>query len=88
MRTINRHIAIPAIMPLLFLAIALTPVEVLGCRNRGLIAFAIAFVSGMASIAAVILAIRGRMRKDTDHYRWTVTSLILVIPVIALLILA
>jgi hypothetical protein len=42
----------------------------------------------MASLAAVILAIRGKMRKDADHYRWIITALILVIPVIALLILA
>jgi hypothetical protein len=34
------------------------------------------------------MAIRGRMRNDLDTIRWIITSLILVIPVIALIILA
>lgn len=82
------HIAIPSIMPILFLVIAATPVEVLGCRNRGLIAFVIALISGLASLGTAIVAVRGRMRNDPDSISWIITSLILVIPVIALLILA
>jgi len=88
MNHIIYNILIPAIMPILFLAIAATPVEVLGCRNRGLIAFMIALISGLASSGAAIMAIRGRMRNDLDTIRWIITSLILVIPVIALIILA
>lgn len=88
MNHIIYNILIPAIMPILFLAIAATPVEVLGCRNRGLIAFMIALISGLASLGAAIMAIRGRMRNDWDTIRWIITSLILVIPVIALTILA
>jgi hypothetical protein len=88
MNHIIYNILIPAIMPILFLNIAATPVEVLGCRNRGLIAFMIALISGLASLGAAIMAIRGRMRNDLDTIRWIITSLILVIPVIALIILA
>jgi hypothetical protein len=88
MNHIIYNILIPAIMPILFLNIAATPVEVLGCRNRGLIAFMIALISGLASLSAAIMAIRGRMRNDLDTIRWIITSLILVIPVIALIILA
>jgi hypothetical protein len=88
MNHIIYNILIPAIMPILFLNIAATPVEVLGCRNRGLIAFMIALISGLASLGAAIMAIRGRMIKDLDTIRWIITSLILVIPVIALIILA
>lgn len=88
MNHIIYNILIPAIMPILFLAIAATPVEVLGCRNRGLIAFMIALISGLASLGAAIMAIRRRMRNDLDTIRWIITSLILVIPVIALIILA
>ena len=88
MNHIIYNILIRAIMPILFLAIAATPVEVLGSRNRGLIAFMIALISGLASLGAAIMAIRGRMRNDLDTIRWIITSLILVIPVIALIILA
>jgi hypothetical protein len=48
----------------------------------------IALISGLASLGAAIMAIRGRMIKDLDTIRWIITSLILVIPVIALIILA
>ncbi len=36
-----RHIFLPAVAPLALFAIALTPVEVFGCRNRGLLAFTV-----------------------------------------------
>ena len=42
MKRIVCHIIIPAIMPAIFFVIASIPVEVLGCRARGLIALLIA----------------------------------------------
>lgn len=81
------HILYPAIMPALFFLIALTPVEVLGCRNRGLLAFLVALASGMAALACVVTALKGRLRGD-DSERWIISTLILTIPVVALIILA
>ncbi len=48
--TIIRHAIAPAIMPVIFFAVALTPVDLLGCKTRGLVAFSIAFVSGLAGL--------------------------------------
>jgi hypothetical protein len=81
------HIIIPAIMPVLFLIIAATPVEVLGCRTRGLIVLAIVLVSGLAALGPVMIGARRRM-KAVDSVLWLGSTLILVAPVIALLILA
>jgi hypothetical protein len=75
-------------MPIIFFAVARTPVEVLGCARRGIIAFLIAFISGLAALGAAIMGVRGRVRKDKHSVWWVVSSLILTIPVIALLILA
>ena len=86
MNRIIYNILIPAIMPISFLVIAATHVEVLGFRNRGLIALMIALISGLASLGAAIMTIRGRMRNDSNTISWIITSLILVIPVIALII--
>jgi len=36
---IFRHILLPAFAPVLFLVIATTPVDVLGCRTRGLLTY-------------------------------------------------
>lgn len=82
------HILYPAIMPALFFLIALTPVEVLGCRNRGLLAFLVALASVMAALACVVTALKGRLRGEADSERWIISTLILTIPVVALLILA
>jgi hypothetical protein len=88
MKRIVHHIIIPAIMPAAFFVIALMPVEVLGCRTRGLIALLIALFSGLAALGAAIIGVKGRMRGDIYSIWWVASSLILTIPVIALIILA
>lgn len=88
MKKIIYHIILPAIMPVLFSMIAATPVEVFGCRTRGLIALIISLVSGLASLGAAIMAIKGRIRGETSSVWWIASSLVLVVPVIALIILA
>jgi len=88
MKRIIYHILIPAILPVVFFRIAMLPVEVLGCRTRGLLALLIALVSGLAAIAAAVMGLRGRMRGDTDALWWAASTIILAIPVVTLLILA
>ena len=61
---IFRHILLPAIAPVLFLVIATTPVDVLGCRNRGLLAIAVAFLSVLAGLGSAVAGVRGRMKGD------------------------
>lgn len=83
-----RHILLPALMPLAFIILAQIPVHVIGCRNRGIIALLIALTSGVAAIVTSVIGLRGRMRGDPDASRWIVSTLILTMPVIALIILA
>jgi hypothetical protein len=86
-RTIN-HIIIPALLPVAFLVTASTPVEVLGCFNRGLIALLISLSSGLAGVWTAFKGARARMRADSSAQYWVASSLILVIPVILLIIMA
>jgi hypothetical protein len=88
MKRIIYHILIPAIMPVVFFRIAVLPVEVLGCRTRGLVALLIALVSGFAAIGAAVMGLRGRMQVDRYALWWVASSIILAMPVVALLILA
>jgi lysylphosphatidylglycerol synthetase-like protein (DUF2156 family) len=88
MKRIVNHIIVPAMMTVLFFAVALTPVEVLGCFLRGLIALLISLVSGLAALVAVIIGLKGRVRQDKNSIWWMLSTLVLVIPVIALIILA
>ena len=88
MKRIVYYIIIPAVMPAVFFVIASIPVEVLGCRTRGLIALLIALFSGLAALGAAIIGVKGRMRGDIYSIWWVASSLILTLPVIALIILA
>ncbi len=82
------HLTLAAVMPVLFLIIASTPVEVLGCAVRGLIATLIALISGLAAVGTAIIGLKGRVRQDPNAIWWVISTLILVIPVIAMIVLA
>ena len=88
MKRITDHILIPGIMPIVFFIIATTPVELLGCRTRGVIALLIALVSGLAALATAMRGAKGRMRGDAYGIWWVASSIILAIPVIALILMA
>lgn len=88
MQCFVRHVLIPAIAPVVFFTVAFTPVEVMGCRNRGLAAFAIALLSGLGAIGAAIMGIRGRLRGARFAEWWMLSALILAVPVVALLMMA
>jgi hypothetical protein len=88
MKRIFNNVIVPAMMPVLFFVVASTPVEVLGCFVRGLIALLIALISGLAALGTVIIGAKGRVRHDKNSIWWVMSTLILVIPVIAMIILA
>ena len=83
-----RHIIYPALMLLLFFAVALSPVGLLGCRTRGLLALAIALACGISAVFAAIKALKSRLRGDADSQWWMITTIILTIPVVAMIIMA
>jgi hypothetical protein len=74
-------------MPVLFFAVALSPVDLLGYRTRGLIALSIAFVSGLAGLGAADMALKGRVKGEAGSERWILAALILTIPVVSMLVL-
>lgn len=88
MSPMMRHVALPSLTSVAFLAIAATPVEVLGCANRGLAALAVALVSGLGSVAAALAGLGDRVRGNEGTGWWVASSLVLAVPVVALLVLA
>jgi len=82
------HVIFPALMPAAFFAVAFTPVQVIGCRNRGLLALTIAFMSGFAALAAMIRSRRESGRGPAAQVWWIISALIMTVPVVALLIMA
>jgi ABC-type transporter Mla maintaining outer membrane lipid asymmetry permease subunit MlaE len=78
----------PSIMTVLFFATALSPIQMLGCRTRGLLALVIALASGVAAVCTAALGLRGRIRGDSDAIKWVIITPIQTLPVIGMLILA
>jgi heme O synthase-like polyprenyltransferase len=87
-RSNSRHLIFPALMTMFFFAVALSPINMLGCRTRGLLAFAIALVSGFAALFTAFRALKVRLRGDGDSQWWVISTLILTIPVVAMIIMA
>jgi hypothetical protein len=85
---IFRHILLPAFAPVLFLVVVTTPVDVLGCRNRGLLAIAIAFLSVLAGLGSAVAGVRGKMQGDPAANWWATTALVLAIPAVLLILFA
>ena len=88
MKTHSNVYIIPSAIIVLFFANAFTPAEVLGCYMRGLLAIIIASVSGIAAIVAGITAVKKRLIKDPSATHWILLTLLLSVPLFALLYLA
>jgi hypothetical protein len=84
---IAAYVAAPSGVVALFFLIAATPVEVLGCRNRGLLAVAVVGVSLLASLGFAVAALAGRVRGRSGTGWWIASSIILAVPAVGLLIL-
>ena len=59
-KSFSSTLSIIVVLSLWLPAVAATPVEVLGCFLRGLIALLISLVSGLAALVAVIIGLKGR----------------------------
>ncbi len=79
-KRILHHVIIPAFLVTLFLLIVSTPVEVIGCSNRGLIAVTMALVGALSALGAVIKGLMGRIRGDSTSIWWITSGLLLMLP--------
>jgi hypothetical protein len=82
------HIIIPSTISIVFFINAFMPVEVLGCRNRGLVALTISSVSTLLTLTAAIAYLRAKFKEDQNAFWWLISVVLLVIPVIGIIILA
>jgi hypothetical protein len=88
MKRVLHHLVFPAIIPAAFFLVAAMPVEVAGCRNRGLMALLIALVGAFAGLGAVLVATVRRARGAPHTLWWVATAGILTIPAVAVIIVA
>lgn len=77
---VSRHVFLPLLAPLAIVGLYVTPVELIGCLHRGLLAVAVALASAIGSIVASGAAIRGVRRGRAEARWWLVTALVLILP--------
>jgi len=80
-----RHVALPALAPLALVALYFTPLTVIGCRDRGLLALAVAAVSAAAAFVCIGFALRAGARRETTGAWWMLSTAILALPLALLL---
>jgi hypothetical protein len=80
-----RHLALPALAPLALVALYLTPLTVIGCRERGLLALTVTGASAVAAFACIGFAFRSGARGRAAGSWWAVSAAVLTLP-LALLI--
>jgi len=77
----------PLMVPAIFFVVASLPVELLGCRNRGLIAALLAIAAAILGIVAAVKGLIGKVRGDSNSFLWMVSALILAIPAIYIVLI-
>ena len=82
------HLVLPSAIIVIFFFIAFTPVDLLGCRTRDLLALSVALVSGMTGITTGLIGIRKRIRREPGLAWWMLSTVILTVPVAGLIVLA
>jgi len=77
---IVRHVALPALGPAAIVVLYFTPISLLGCVNRGLLALVVLLVTTAFAFAAVAKAFAALARRDPEAQWWIVSALILTLP--------
>lgn len=84
-RSIYRHLILPSIAPAALIGLSFTPKSAFGCANRGYMALAVVFLGLVAAVATARKGAAAKRRGENEAANWwTVTTLILVSPLILL----
>lgn len=79
-----RHVALPALAPLSLVALYFTPLTVISCRDRGLLALGVVGISTIAALVCAAVAVRASSQ-DRAAARWILSAVILALPAALLL---
>lgn len=80
MTLFTRHIILPSIAPLAIVGLYLTPVSLIGCTTRGLLALAVVFASLGIGISVGVRGLRSRMKGESGSGWWIASMCVLALP--------
>jgi len=82
---IIRHLILPSIAPATLICLYFTPKTVFGCANRGYLALAVVLLGIIAAVPTAMMGAAAKKRGANEEANWwTVTTLILVSPLVLL----
>jgi hypothetical protein len=81
-RRLFRYVLVPTLLPIMFAIVAATPVEISGCRLRGLLAAGLALAGGFLGLVTVIRGLADKIRNRPGSGWWVLSTLILALPAI------
>jgi EamA domain-containing membrane protein RarD len=80
-----RHLILPSIAPATLICLYFTPKTVFGCANRGYLALAVVLLGIIAAVPTAMMGAAAKKRGANEEANWwTVTTLILVSPLVLL----
>ena len=85
MNKVAAHLALPFVGAAAIAGLYFTPVSLIGCANRGLLAITVVFLSLGAAFVTVGRALRLSRRDRQGSRWWIVTTVILLIPAVLVL---
>lgn len=79
-----KHVLLPGLAPASIVGLSFTPVSLVGCMNRGLLAVAVVLVSTVAACATAAIGTRRGSQARRGTSWWFISTLILVLPAVLL----
>ena len=70
----------PALAPITLIGLYFTPLTVIGCATRGLLALTVALASAVGAFVAIGFGIRAQRWGDPSSSWWIATAAILTVP--------
>jgi hypothetical protein len=87
MNKIVKPVLLSIIPLLLFWGVAITPVTLLGCRNRGLTAVIIALLSAVSALVVSFRSLKNRLKGNPIDPASLISVIILILPAVYILLL-
>jgi hypothetical protein len=80
-----RYVALPALAPAAIVGLYFTPLSVVDCVTRGLLALGVALLAAVAAFVSIGMSARSRRRGGGDTLWWLLSAAVLAVPLALLL---
>ena len=80
MNALSKHIALPAAAPAAVVALYFTPLSLIWCLNRGLLAVGVVLISLLGALVVAGISLYLRAAQNHSWVWWLISTLILVLP--------